>query len=1280
MLWTLKVHGDDSFAPCWRGNSGTTYQNWSFSTSNNPASPELVSNPFGSPQATLAPGSFSTGWKSSTFGGKTGVWDLGKGGQATVVIPGAAGGSSSWEYVQVQATYFQDSLAYAAPNIALAGATLVSSQTTNNVVGLGTWKTVQQLWLLQPATASQTVIITGSNPSRGLLLDQVVVDTRAPGTADLVPAYRPCWRGLSGSTFAQWSFGISNNPASLAAELVTNAFGTPTASISPGAFSDGYIEEDSFFGCVQGIWDLGQNGSMTFNIPNTTSGSVGAYKYVQVQVAQFRDTSIYTSNAVVSISGGTRVSKQEQVVSTNSYGGQWVMEKTIWRLGPPSPASETIVVTGGIYGALIDQVTVDTLMVDFSSPSDLTFNADAGQCSKSNVTWTVPTIDGCVVTNVVNTPANGSTFAVGTNSVSYVVKDSLGGTRSFSFEVIVRDVQAPTIICPANITVAALAGQCGAVVNFTPVASDNCSGATVTSTPASGSLFPLGLTTVTSVAHDAAGNSSSPCTFTVRVVDYSGDVAANRPCWRGLSGTTFAQWAFSVSNSTANVSPELATNSYGTPSGNISLGAFSEGYIEADPFFGCVQGIWDLGQFGSMTFNVPNAPSGSTNSYKYVLVQVTQFRDASIYPTNALVSISGGVRVSRSERVVGTNSYGDQWVDELSVWKLGSPNPTSESVVITGGVFGALIDQVAIDTTTLDFATPPDIALNADAGLCTKSNVTWTLPVVDGCRVTNVVSTPPSGSTFAVGTNAVSYVVRDGQGGTDVFNFNVIITDTQPPIALCKNASVNLDAFGNASITASDINNGSSDNCGIASLLVTPNTFTCANVGSNAVTLLVTDIHGLTASCSAAVFVHDTILPTISAPVNVTVNSDAGQCYASGVNLGTPVTADNCGVASVVNNAPAHFPLGNTTVTWTVTDSAGNTATATQHVSVADHEAPVVVAGTIAANYVSTTTAEAAAIAATTASDNCGTPTKTASTIGTCSAVITVTATDAAGNSNFVTYNTSIDGTAPTIGTVNATESAIDVKDCANTALQGTVNISVVASDNCGLAGVPAVTMINGLSTDAATFVSESPTGTFNYTWNVTATTANGTWNVTVGASDLGQTTTSSFTLCVNKSQIAGQVQLEQFDGSGTIPPNTRDVTFVVSTNWVDGDGVTNTITLLTNTVTLAFVGDTANYTLTGLPPNVNGISAKTAWNLRSKLFVTLDGNQQAVDVNFTGDKLLLGGDLADENTVDLISFFQFAYDYQTDAAESDINGDGIVDILDYFILGNNYQKVGDSQ
>jgi len=104
-------------------------------------------------------------------------------------------------------------------------------------------------------------------------------------------------------------------------------------------------------------------------------------------------------------------------------------------------------------------------------------------------------------------------------------------------------------------------------------------------------------------------------------------------------------------------------------------------------------------------------------------------------------------------------------------------------------------------------------------------------------------------------------------------------------------------------------------------------------VGTTTVTYTATDAQGLTATASFDVVVTDVTAPTITAPAAISVNAALNACDAA-PSLGTPVTADNCTVSSVTNDAPSTFPIGTTTVTWTVTDAAGLTATATQDVTV----------------------------------------------------------------------------------------------------------------------------------------------------------------------------------------------------------------------------------------------------------------------------------------------------------------------------------------------------------
>ena len=115
-------------------------------------------------------------------------------------------------------------------------------------------------------------------------------------------------------------------------------------------------------------------------------------------------------------------------------------------------------------------------------------------------------------------------------------------------------------------------------------------------------------------------------------------------------------------------------------------------------------------------------------------------------------------------------------------------------------------------------------------------------------------------------------------------------------------------------------------------------------LGETVVTWTVFDGAGNTIYVTQTIIVSDDEAPTATAPADIVVAHDTGQFAASGVDLGMPVANDNCGVASMTNDAVEPFPLGDTEVTWYISDAAGNTIMVTQTVTVTNAD-PIANAG-----------------------------------------------------------------------------------------------------------------------------------------------------------------------------------------------------------------------------------------------------------------------------------------------------------------------------------------------
>jgi hypothetical protein len=160
-------------------------------------------------------------------------------------------------------------------------------------------------------------------------------------------------------------------------------------------------------------------------------------------------------------------------------------------------------------------VTVNPLPpINLTCSSNITVAATSA--TGAVVTYTSSASGGCPPVTINCNPPSGSTFAIGTTTVTCTASDACGQTANCSFTVTVNPPTQITLTCSSNITVTAT-GTAGAVVTYTSSASSGCPPVVVNCNPPSGSTFPIGTTTVTCQATDACGNDSR-CTFTVTVV------------------------------------------------------------------------------------------------------------------------------------------------------------------------------------------------------------------------------------------------------------------------------------------------------------------------------------------------------------------------------------------------------------------------------------------------------------------------------------------------------------------------------------------------------------------------------------------------------------------------------------------------------------------------------------------------------------------------------------------------------------------------------------------
>ncbi|MBC8005862.1 MAG: tandem-95 repeat protein, partial [Verrucomicrobia bacterium] len=256
-----------------------------------------------------------------------------------------------------------------------------------------------------------------------------------------------------------------------------------------------------------------------------------------------------------------------------------------------------------------------------------------------------------------------------------------------------------------------------------------------------------------------------------------------------------------------------------------------------------------------------------------------------------------------------------------------------------GNVTSAYQNLIVDDTTApvADVETLPTVT-----GECSVSVSAPT--ATDNCKGTIQGTTEDALTYSAQGTYTIHWTYDDGNGNTSTQTQTVVVDDITPPeitgtiavtsvegcdlvdVTLAVNSIAGLEAFGLSvsdactaktalSISSSDVLTGTMPK-------VVTRTYT------------ITDANDNSTNFSQTILLVDTQKPTIICPEDKNIMVDSGKCTASGLILGTPVTSDNCSIASVNNDAPEVFAIGSTKISWTVTDASGNITTCSQMVNV----------------------------------------------------------------------------------------------------------------------------------------------------------------------------------------------------------------------------------------------------------------------------------------------------------------------------------------------------------
>jgi len=495
-------------------------------------------------------------------------------------------------------------------------------------------------------------------------------------------------------------------------------------------------------------------------------------------------------------------------------------------------------------------------------------------------------------------------FPVGETIVTWTATDVGGNTASIEQKITIIDTILPTIQIPADIIIEATSLDQNVIYLGEATATDNGEIDSITNNAPD--VFPLGETIVTWIAVDSSNNFSS-LTQLVTIVDTTAPEV--------LAPADISLEATSVDANTVNF--DIATYS------DIQDATI---YLDSPDVF-------PLGET-TVIWTAVDASGNSASATQTVTIVDTTAPALSI-PDNQTIEATSlsqtfvNIGQATAHDITGISSIVNNAPD---VFPLGSTLIAWTATDNHDNITTAYQTITVEDTTAPTIIVPDNITAEAINPMINHIEL-GELVTSDSVGVESITNDKPDA--FPFGSTTVTWTVMDISGNISEVTQTVTLIDTTSPeifvpadiIAEATSLSGNMIELGEA--TGYDI-------MGIASVTEHPPRF--FTLGETTIEWTVVDTSGNSASATQTVTIVDTTAPSITAPASITM--EATSADSNIVTLGNPVFSDLVDIPSISNNAPDVFPLGETIVTWTAVDVSGNSASATQTVTIVDTTAP----------------------------------------------------------------------------------------------------------------------------------------------------------------------------------------------------------------------------------------------------------------------------------------------------------------------------------------------------